>query len=79
VVWAIGENFQSSCYEYVLDHACRDDPAFPIKSKALAAEDINIQAILYGTMQHNMENFLDKGIEALIAFSWYRCDTKPNL
>ena len=75
----IRHDIRSSCYQYVLDHACRDDnPAFPIKSKALAAEDINIQAILYGTMPHN-NKLSDKAIEAFIAFSWYRCDTKPNL
>ena len=74
-------NIQSSCHQYVLDHACRvDDPAFPIKSKALAAEDVNIQAILYGSpiMQHSIMSS-DRAVEALIAFSWYRCDTKPNL
>ena len=50
-VW---HNIQSSCYQYVLDHACCDyDPAFPEKSKALAAEDINIQAILYSS-QHSI-------------------------
>ena len=75
----IRHNIQSSCYQYVLDHACRDDdPALPMKSKALAAEDVNIQAILYGTMQHNIK-LSDRAIRALIAFSWYRCDTKPNL
>jgi hypothetical protein len=59
----IRHNIQSSCYQYVLDHACRcDDPASPIKSKALAAEDTNIQAILYGTT-HNMS---DRAIEALM-------------
>ena len=76
----IRQDIQSSCYQYVLDHACRDDdPAFPIKSKALAAEDTNIQAILYSTSQHNTVKLSDRAIEALIAFSWYRCDTKPNL
>ena len=77
----IRHNIQSSCHQYVLDHACRDDdPAFPIKSKSLAAEDINIQAILYGSpaMQHSIMSS-DRAIEALIAFNWYRCDTKPNL
>ena len=76
----IWHNILSSCYQYVLDHSCREyDPAFPIKSKALAAEDINIQAILYGSpiMQHIVLS--DRAIEALTAFSWYRCDTKPNL
>ena len=75
----IRHNIQSSCYKYVLDHACRDDdPAFPVKSKALAAEDVNIHALLYGTTQHNIK-LSDRAIEALIGFSWYRCDTKPNL
>ena len=75
-------NIHSSCCQYVLDHACRkDDSAFPVKSKALAAEDINIQAILYGspTMQHTSIMLSDRAIEALTAFSWYRCDMKPNL
>ena len=74
-------NIQSSCCQYILDHACRnDDPAFPVKSKALAAEDTNIQAIIYGspTMQRSIM-LSDRAIEALTAFSWYRCDTKPNL
>jgi tetratricopeptide (TPR) repeat protein len=76
----IRHNIQSSCYQYVLDHACREDePAFPIKSKALAAEDINIQAILYGTMQQHDNTLSDKAIAALVAFGWYRCDTKPNI
>ena len=77
----IRHNIQSSCCQYVLDHACHDDdPTFPIKSKALAAEDINIQAIFYGspTMQHSIM-LSDKATEAFIAFSWYRCYTKPNL
>jgi hypothetical protein len=63
---------ESSCYQYVLliHHACHrdDNPAFPIKSKALAAKDINIQAIqvLYGTMQHNIKKLSDKVIETLM-------------
>ena len=46
----------------------------------VAAEDVNIQAILYGspTMQHSITSS-DRAIEALIAFSWYRHDTKPNV
>jgi len=49
--------------------------------KALAAEDVNIQAILFGspTTQHSII-LSDKVIEALIIFSWYRCYyAKPNL
>ena len=76
----IRHNIQSSYCQYVLDHTCRDDdPVFSINSKALAAEDINIQAILYVSpaMQHRIE-LSDSGVEALIAFSWYRCHTEPN-
>jgi hypothetical protein len=44
----IRKQIQSSCCEYVLDHACRyDDATFAEKSKALAAEDTNIQSILF--------------------------------
>ena len=53
----IRHNIHLSCCQYVLDHACcYDDPAFPFKSKALAAEDTNIQAILHGSgaMQHSI-------------------------
>ena len=70
----------SSCCEHVLEHACRfDDPTFPKKSKALAAEDTNIQSILFSspTSQHAVRS--DRTMEALIAFGWHRCDTKPNL
>ena len=73
-------NIQSSCCQFVLDHACgSDDPTFPAKNKMLAAEDINIQAILCGspTTQHIV--FSDRTIEALVAFSWHRCHIKPNL
>jgi hypothetical protein len=73
----IRKQIQSSCCQYVLDHACRyDDPTFPDKSKALAAEDTNIQSILFGS-PHTIPS--DRTMEALIAFSWHRCDTKPDL
>ena len=79
----IRNDLQSSCCQYVLDHACRiDDSSFPAKSKALAAEDTNIQAILCGslsTMHDLISSNTNRTIEALIAFSWHRCDTKPNL
>ena len=62
------------CSEYVLAHACRIyDPTFTDKSKALAAEDTNIQSILFGSPPSH------RTMEALIAFNWYRCDTKPNI
>jgi tetratricopeptide (TPR) repeat protein len=73
----VRKQMQSSCCEYVLDHACRfDHPTFPENSKALAAEDTNIQSILFGS-SHTILS--DRTIEALIAFSWHRADTKPDL
>ena len=75
----IRKQVKSSCCEYVLAHACRfDDPTFPKNSKALAVEDTNIQSILFSspTSQHIPS---DITMEALIAFNWHRCDTKPNL
>ena len=77
----IGEEIRKqtllSCCQFVLDHACRyDDPTFSAKSKALTAEDTNIQSILFGSSPTTLS---DRIIEALIAFSWYCCDTKPNL
>jgi tetratricopeptide (TPR) repeat protein len=76
----IRKQVQSSCCEYVLAHACRfDDPTFPKKSKALAAEDTNIQSILFSSPTSPYPVPSDRTMEALIAFSWHRCDTKPNL
>jgi len=73
----IRKQIQLSCCQYVLDHACRyGDPAFLTNSKALAAEDPNIQSIFFGPPDTLPSN---RTIEALIAFSWYRCDTKPDL
>ena len=68
------------CCEYVLTHACReDDPTFTDKSKALAAEDTNIQSILFGSSPSQLIVPSHRTMEAFIAFNWYRCDTKPNL
>jgi len=73
----IRKQIQLSCCQYVLDHACRyADPGFPVNSKALAAEDPNIQSIFFGPSDTLPS---DRTIEALIAFSWYRSDTKPDL
>ena len=74
------KQIHSSCCEYVLEYACRfDDRTFPTNSKSLAAEDTNIQSILFSspTSQHAASS--DRTMEALIAFSWHRCDTMPNL
>jgi len=70
----------SLCCEYVLAHACRfDDLTFPQKSKALAAEDTNIQSILFSSPISQHTVLSDRTMEALIAFGWHRCDTRPNL
>ena len=77
----IRQNIQLSCSQYILDHAYRQNNPALSKVEALTAEDVNIQAILFGspTMQRNNE-LSDKAIEALIEFSWYRCDnSKPNV
>jgi tetratricopeptide (TPR) repeat protein len=76
----IRKQVQLSCCEYVLAHACRfDDPTFPKNSKALAAEDTNIQSILSSLPTSQYIVLSDSNVEALIAFSWHRCDTKLNL
>jgi tetratricopeptide (TPR) repeat protein len=76
----IRKQIHSSCCEYVLAHACRfDDPTFLVNSKALAAEDINIQSILFSSSTFQCTAPSDRTMEALIAFSWHRCDTKPSL
>ncbi|KDR71136.1 hypothetical protein GALMADRAFT_75322 [Galerina marginata CBS 339.88] len=68
-----------SCCQFILDHACRyDNSAFSNNSKVLAAEETNIQSILFvsSIIPHSLLS--DKIIEALIAFCWYRADTKPD-
>ena len=62
--------------QYVLDHACRyRDPTFKVNAEVLAREDINIQSILVGDIDHTGCD--DRLVRALLAFSWYRRDTKP--
>ena len=76
----IRSQIRSSCCEFVLAHACRfDDLSFPKNSRVLAAEDNNIQSILFSspTSPHTVPS--DRVMKALIAFDWHRCDTKPNL
>jgi hypothetical protein len=46
----IRKQIRLSCCEFVLAHACRfDDLTFPKKSKVLAAEETNIQSILFSS------------------------------
>ena len=76
----VREQVHLLCCEYVLVHACRiDDPTFGDKSKALAAEDTNIQSILFTSPPSQLAVLSHRTMEALVAFNWYRCDTKPNL
>jgi tetratricopeptide (TPR) repeat protein len=76
----IWSQIHSSCCQYVLAHACRyDDSTFSVKSKAVALEDTNIQSILFGSSSMQHSHLSDRVLEALIAFSWHRCDTKPNI
>jgi tetratricopeptide (TPR) repeat protein len=70
------------CCEYVLAHASRyddSDPIFNEKSKALAAEDTNIQSIIFSSPSSQLTVPSHGTVEALIAFNRYRCNTKPNL
>ena len=75
----VQKQIHSSCCEFVLAHACRvNDLTFPKNSKVLAAEETNIQSILFSSpTSHTVPS--DRTMEALIAFGWHRCDTKPNL
>ena len=75
----IRKHVHLSCCEYVLTHACRDDdPTFPDKSKVLAAEETNLHSILFSSSPSQLTFPSHSTMEALIAFNWYRCDTKPN-
>ncbi|KDR71041.1 hypothetical protein GALMADRAFT_75424 [Galerina marginata CBS 339.88] len=68
-----------ACCQFVLEHACRyNEPGFSKNWKVLAAEDTNIQSILFVPSTTLHQNLSDKTIEALIAFCWYRDDTKPD-
>ena len=76
----VRKQVHSSCCEYVLAHACRfDDLTFPKKSEALAAEETNIQSILFSSLSSQPTVPFDRTMKALVAFTWHRCDTKPNL
>ncbi|PPQ84114.1 hypothetical protein CVT26_013224, partial [Gymnopilus dilepis] len=69
----------STCCQYVLEHACRYDlPEFHAKSKAIAAEDTNIHSVLFDSPTE-LANASESTMEALIAFCWYRCDTKATI
>ena len=76
----IRQNIQSSCSKFILDHVPHKNSPAISELKALAAEDVNIQAILFSSPTTQHSNISHKVIDALIAFSWYRCNNaKPNI
>jgi len=73
---AVQQHMRSACCKYILDHACRyRDAAFGTQAEALTREDSNIQSILVGAGE--LSNSDDHLVQALLAFTWYRIDTKP--
>jgi len=76
----VRQQVELSCCQYIMNHACRfHDFTFSVNSKALTAEDTNIQSILLGSLSSQPMVSYDRTLEALIAFSWHRCDTKSSL
>jgi tetratricopeptide (TPR) repeat protein len=75
----IRKQIHMSCCQFVLDHACCYDDTFSVKLKALAAEDTNVQSILFRSPASQNTILPDITMEALIAFCWHRCETKPSL
>jgi len=72
------QHMRSACCEYVLHHACRYwDPNFKAYSAALAREDTNIQTILVRPIEVTSSSCDDQLVQGLLAFTWYRCNTKP--
>ena len=73
---SIQHAMRSAFCKYVLDYACRyRDPMFKSNAEALAREAVNIQAILVGAT--DLKGSDDQLVQALLAFTWYRRDTKP--
>ncbi len=71
---------QEACCQYVFDHACRYyDRSFKRNAQALAAEDTNIQSILLTFDSSLSAVSLNKIVETLLHFTWYRFDTRPSI
>jgi len=69
-----------ACCQYVFDHAHRYfDPLFEQHSEALAAEDTNIQSILFTLPSSVPSVSPDRIVQALLRFTWYRYDTRPSI
>ncbi|KAJ3514814.1 hypothetical protein NLJ89_g2144 [Agrocybe chaxingu] len=65
--------------EYILQHNSRvRDPNFKRDAAALAQEDINIQSALFGWTPAKNEEDLKKIVQALLSFTWFRHDTRPD-
>lgn len=76
----VRQQVQHACCQYVSDHACRYyNPLFKHHSQALATEDTNIQSIML-TLEPDVSSIpLDKVVETLLHFTWYRVDTCPSI
>jgi len=75
----VQQHVRLACCKFVMDHACRyRDPRFKENADALAREDTNIQSILVHASGDQMR-VEDQLIQALLVFTWYRCDTKPHI
>ncbi len=69
-----------ACCQYIFDHARRYfDPLFKQHSEALAAEDTNIQSILFTLASSDSSISPDRIVQALLRFTWYHYDTRPSI
>ena len=76
----VRKHIQLACCQYVLDHACRyRDEKYTAHCQALAAEEINIQSLLIDLSEANTGVPIDRLFETLLALTWYRGDSKPNI
>ncbi len=77
---SVRKQVQEACCQYVFDHACRYfEPLFKQHSKALAAEDTNIQSILLVLASSESSISPERVVQALLRFTWYRYDTRPSI
>ncbi|KAJ3515486.1 hypothetical protein NLJ89_g1717 [Agrocybe chaxingu] len=84
----IRQQVRHACCKLVLEHATRSgQPEFQEKSAILAAEERNIQSLLFPSHDSNNspvnQSWIsltgEEALRALIAFSWYRNDTMPSM
>jgi tetratricopeptide (TPR) repeat protein len=80
---AVRDTVRDASYKFVLDHkSSPGDPSFKDDLSILSTEEINIQSILLEVTRNAdvMASLpdIEKGLEALISFSWYQHWTKPR-